>query len=167
FLCKQNSSGRLLIKGEGSRGEVFLLEGKITHAFFDCCFGVKALFSMLSWKEAEYSFTQGAFTDKTTINMDTTQLLGLMKQRMHKWELIDRGKLPSLRSIFHLLPQASGVIRLTKEEWKILAKIDGRRTLIEIANELCVAPLDLSEAILRFLEAGLIGEVPSGPKTFP
>jgi hypothetical protein len=56
-----------------------------------------------------------------------------------------------------LLPQASGTIRLTKEDWDILARIDGRKSLKDISYEMYVPPLDLVKVMQRFRDAGLVG----------
>ena len=157
FLCSQQRTGKLLISKEGREGEVFLTEGRITHAQLDQCVGLKALLFMLAWETATYNFTPKQTTDHTTIEMETAEVLSLLAKRMQEWRLITEDNPLDLNAILSLQPQARGTIRLRKEEWDILARIDGRRSLKDISDEMYVAPLDLFKSIQRFRDAGLIG----------
>lgn len=157
FLCSQQRTGKLLISKEGRKGEVFLTEGRITHAQLDQCVGLKALLFMLAWEKGTYNFTPTQTTDHTTIEMETTEVLSLLAKRMQEWRQITEDNPLDLNAILSLQPQASGTIRLRKEEWDILARIDGRRSLKDISDEMYVAPLDLFKSIQRFRDAGLIG----------
>jgi len=157
FLCSQQRTGKLLISKEGRKGEVFLTEGRIIHAQLDQCVGLKALLFMLAWETGTYNFTPKQATDHTTIEMETSEVLSLLAKRIQEWRLITEDNPLDLNAILYLQPQASGTIRLRKEEWDILAKIDGRRSLKDISDEMYVAPLDLFKSIQRFRDAGLIG----------
>lgn len=158
FLCSQKRTGKLLIREEKREGEVFLADGEITHALFDRYSGLQALLFMLSWEGATYNFTPKQTTDQRTIEMETSRVLPLLAKRMREWRQMNETNPLNLDTILCLLPQARGTIRLKKEEWDILARIDGRRSLKEISDEMCVAPFDLVKAIQRFQKAGLIGE---------
>lgn len=158
LLHTQKRTGRLIIHGEGRRGEIFLVDGKITHALVGPCVGLKALFFMLSWKRAESSFTPKESADKTTIEMKTSQVLKQLSQQMQEWAMMDEDQIPDPNSIIRLLPRARGMVRLKKEEWEVLAKIDGKKTVKQLCDDLYLPPMDLIKRIHRFLEAGLIGE---------
>lgn len=158
YLCSQQRSGRLLIRKEGREGEVFLDEGRITHAQLDECVGLPALLFMLSWERGTHSFTPKETTDHATIEMETDRVLSLLAKRIREWNRLSTESPFDLNAVLCLHPQASGTIRLKKEEWDILARIDGRRSLKDISDEMYVAPLDLFKAIQRFRKAGLVGE---------
>jgi hypothetical protein len=158
FLCTQKRTGRLVIGEQEREGEVFIADGKITHAQCAQCVGLRALLFMLAWEKGTYNFTPKHTTDQTTIEMETAEILALLAQRMQEWNRIKNEHPLNLNAALCLLPEARGTIRLKKEDWDIVARIDGRKSLREIANELYVAPLDLVKAIQRFREAGLIGE---------
>lgn len=158
FLCTQERTGKLLISEKEREGEVFLTDGKITHAQFAQCVGLQALFFMLAWENGTYNFTPKKNTDQTTIEMQTTQILSLLSKRVQDWKRINKDHPLHLNAVLYLLPQARGTIRLNKEEWNILAKINGIKSLKDISNEMCLAPLDLVKTMQRFQKAGLIGE---------
>jgi hypothetical protein len=165
FLCSQKRTGKLLIREGDKEGEVFFSDGLITHAQSDPCVGLQALLFMLSWERATYTFTPKQTTDTRTIEMETSHVLSLLAKRVRAWSVMSKANPLNLNAILCLLPQARGTIRLKKEEWDILARIDGRRSLKDISDEMYVAPLDLAKAIQRFRKAGLIGEGAHYPET--
>jgi len=165
FLCSQKRTGGLLIRAEGGEGEVFLHEGRITHAQCGHCVGFKALLFMVGWEIGTYNFTPQQTSDQTTIEMETTEVLSLISQRIQEWNRITKDQPVNLGIVLHLLPQASGTIRLTKDEWDILARIDGRKSLKDISYEMYLPPLDLVKEVQRFRDAGLIGAGSRHPET--
>lgn len=165
FLCQQKRTGKLLVSEEEKAGEIYLNDGRIRHAQFSQCSGLQALFFMLAWEQGTYHFTPKHTIEKTTIEMDTTNVLSLLSQRMQRWNKINTHQPLDLDVVFCLLPQARGSIRLKKEEWDILARIDGRKSLRDISEELYVPPPDLIKMTHRFLEAGLIGAGIRYPET--
>ena len=158
FLCTQKRTGKLLISEKKKEGEVFLTDGKITHAQFAQCVGLQALLFMLAWETGTYNFTPKKTSDQTTIEMETNQILSLLSKRVQEWNRINKDHSLNLNVVLYLLPQARGTIRLKKEEWNILAKIDGRKSLKNISDEMYLAPLDVVKTMQRFRKAGLIGE---------
>jgi hypothetical protein len=165
LLCTQKRTGRLVISEQEREGEVFITDGKITHAQCEQCVGLQALLFILAWEKGMYNFTPKQTIEQTTIEMETAEVLALLAQRMQEWNRINNEHPLNLNAVLCLLPEARGMIRLKKEEWDIVARIDGRKSLREIANELYMAPLDLVKAIQRFREAGLIGEGTRYPAT--
>lgn len=158
FLCSEQRTGKLVIRKEGREGEVYIEEGGITHAQLDECIGLPALLFMLSWERGTHSFTPKETADQRTIEMETSNVLSLLAKRTREWDRLNADNPFGLPTILCLHPQASGTIRLKKEEWDILARIDGRRSLKDISDEMYMPPLDLFKAIQRFRKAGLIGK---------
>jgi len=158
FLCSEQRTGKLIIRKEGRDGEVYIEEGGITHAQLDECIGLPALLFMLSWERGTHSFTPKETTDQRTIEMETSGVLSLLAKRTREWDRLSADNPFGLHTILCLHPQASGTIRLKKEEWDILARIDGRRSLKDISDEMYLPLLDLFKAIQRFRKAGLVGK---------
>lgn len=158
FLCSQQRTGKLLIQKEDREGEVFLDEGRVTHAHLDQSVGLPALLFMLSWERGTHHFTPKETTEQRTIEMETSRVLSLLAKRMREWDRLSAENPFDLNAVLCLYPQARGTIRLKKEEWDILARIDGKRSLKDISDEMYVAPLDLFKAIQRFRDAGLVGK---------
>ena len=165
FLCTQKRTGKLEVSEGEKSGEVFVTDGRITHAQFEQCIGLQALFFILAWEKGRYHFTPKDTSDETTIEMDPDKVLSLLAKRKQEWLRINQDYPLNRNTVLCLLPEARGTIRLKKEDWDILARIDGRRSLQEISDELYIAPLDLVKTIYRFREAGLIGEGTRYPET--
>jgi hypothetical protein len=157
FLCQQKRTGGLLVRAEARQGEVFLQEGRIIHAQLGPFGGLKALLFMLTWEQATYNFTPQQTSDKMTIEMGNAEVLPLLAQQAKEWQRISQDQALHLNTVLHLQPQASGTVRLTKEEWDILARIDGKKSLEDISYEMDLPPLDLAKAMQRFYRARLIG----------
>ena len=158
YLCSKQRTGKILIQEETRAGEVFLVNGKITHAQFGPCVGLPALCLMLAWERGAFQFTPKDITDFLTIEMETDRVLSLLGEREREWKALNAQTPLNLDTVLTLLPQGSGAIRLKKDEWDLLARIDGKKSLRQISDEMFLAPLDVFKAIKRFREAGLIGE---------
>jgi hypothetical protein len=165
FLCQQKRTGGLLVRAEGKEGEIFIQEGRITHAQFDPFVGLKALLFILTWGTGTYNFTPQQTSDQTTIEMETAEILSLLAQQTEEWKRITQDQTLHLGTVLHLQPQASGTVRLAKNEWDILARVDGRKSLEDISYEMDLPPLDVVKAIQRFSKAGLIGLGHRRPET--
>jgi hypothetical protein len=72
--------------------------------------------------------------------METTKLLSLLAKRPREWSQMNEANPLSLNTILCLLLQARGAVRLKKEERDILTRIDGRKSIKEISDAMCVAP---------------------------
>ncbi len=165
FLCQQKRTGGLLVRAEGKEGEIFIQEGRIAHARFGPFVGIKALLFMLTWGTSQYNFTPQQTSDQATIEVENAETLSLLAQQAEEWKRLTQDQPLSLGAVLRLLPQASGTVKLAKDEWDILAKIDGKKSLEDICYEMDLLPLDLVKAIQRFRKAGLIGIGHRRPET--
>jgi hypothetical protein len=165
FLCQQKRTGELLVRAEGKEGEIFIREGKITHAQFGPFVGLTALLFAVTWGTGTYNFTPQQTSDQTTVEMETAEILSLLAQQAEEWHLITQEQTLNLNTVLRLLPQASGTVKLAKDEWSILARIDGRKSLEDLSFEMDLPPLDVVKAMQRFRKAGLIGIGHRRPET--
>ena len=164
FLCQKKRTGGLLVRAESRQGEVFLQEGRIIHALYGPLVGVKALLSMIMWEGGQYNFTPEQTTDQTSIETQTADILALLAHHAKEWKRIHQDQQLHLDTVLRLLPQESGTVNLTKEEWDILTRMDGKKSFEAIANEMDLPPLDLAKSVQRFFKAGLIGVGSSSPE---
>jgi hypothetical protein len=165
FLCQQKRTGELLVRAEGKEGEIFIQEGRITHARFGPFVGLKALLFIVTWGTGTYNFTPQQTSDQTTVEMETAEILSLLAQQREEWKRSSREQTLNLNTVLRLMPQASGTVRLAKGEWDILARIDGRKSLEDLSYEMDLPPLDVVKAMQRFRKAGLIGIGHRRPET--
>ncbi len=165
FLCQQKRTGGLRLRAGGREGEVFLQEGRITHAQFGSCAGLKALLFMLAWGTGQYNFTPQQTSDQMTIEVENAETLSLLAQQAEEWKRLTQDQPLSLGTVLRLMPQASGTVELAKDEWDILTRIDGRKSLEDLSFEMDLPPVDVAKAIQRFRKAGLIGIGHRRPET--
>jgi hypothetical protein len=158
YLCSKQRTGKILIQEKTKAGEVFLVNGRVTHAQCGPSIGLQALCLMHAWERGTFQFTPKEIIEFITIEMETDRVLSLLAKRAREWKAINAQTPLNLDAVLTLLPQASGSIRLKKEEWDLLARIDGKKSLRQISDEMFLAPLDVFKAIKRFREGGLIGE---------
>ncbi|HEX9949264.1 MAG TPA: DUF4388 domain-containing protein [Thermodesulfobacteriota bacterium] len=165
FLCQQKRTGGLRLRAGGREGEVFLQEGRITHAQFGPFVGLKALLFMLAWGTEAYNFTPQETSGQTTIELENAEILPLLAQQTEEWKRISRDQTLNLNTVLRLMPQASGTVKLAKDEWDFLTRIDGRKSLEDICCEMDLPPVEVVKAMQRFRKAGLIGIGHRRPET--
>ncbi|HWP34662.1 MAG TPA: hypothetical protein VNM66_03615 [Thermodesulfobacteriota bacterium] len=70
---------------------------------------------------------------------------------------MDRGPRIDPKTIYRLAAGGvQGEIRLSDREWKVLAQVNGVRSVAEIARRVPLAPAELAETLLALAAAGLI-----------
>jgi hypothetical protein len=118
-------------------GSIFLDEGRIVHAALGEDEGEDALYWLALWSEGEFRFEPGVGSPARTITKSNTNLLMEAAQRLDEWRVLSR-KIPSVEWIPEFVipdrQDTGGQINLNTSEWIILSKIDGRRTIREIAR---------------------------------
>jgi hypothetical protein len=165
FLCQQKRTGGLLVRAEGRQGEIFIQEGRITHAQFGPFVGLKALLFMLALGKGHYNFTPQQTTDQASIEVTTAEVLSLLAAQAEEWKQLTQDQTLNLNSILRLLPQGSGTVKLAKDEWDVLARIDGRKSIEDLCFEMDLTPLEVVKSIQRFRTAGIIGIGHRRPET--
>jgi hypothetical protein len=152
------------------RGQIFLNEGKIVHAQLEDISGEEAVYALAIWSQGEFKFEPGIATDQKTIAKSNTNLLMEAARRLDEWRVLSK-KIPSTDLIpeFVLLENREGQINLNTMEWLILSKIDGHRSIKNIAGGSGLSPFDVSKILYGLIAAGLIKlkEAPKGAASHP
>src|SRR6266436_8873041 len=119
------------------KGQIFLHDGKIIHAELDDTAGEEAVYALAIWRQGEFRFDPGVPTDQHTINKSNTNLLMEAARRLDEWRVLSK-KIPSVELVPELLTRENRheQITLNPQEWMIITRIDGRRSIIEIGRTL-------------------------------
>jgi hypothetical protein len=131
----------------------------------------EVVFEMMSWREGNFSFEEGAVTDAPTeadIKISTESLLMEGARRIDEWSLIE-GKVPHLGVIPVLATvevDHSGALDLLPREWEVLAGIDGTRDLREIASVSAMSEFDVARVMYGLVTTGIV-ELRPGEGTPP
>ena len=149
-------SGSLLLKKDSAIGKVYLVDGDAVHAECGEHEGEDAIYELAMWSSGQFSYVVGGEAPKKTITTKGQSLLMEATRRMDEWQLIS-SKISSLDVTPHRA--ASGAkepIRLTKADWKVLTRVDGRRTLRQISELLAMDPFEAGRIVFGLLTAGVL-----------
>lgn len=100
-----------------------------------------SIFDLMRWSEGNFRFEHPIETDESIgLSVSTENLVMEGSRRLDEWDSV-RKKVPGLDAIVDMAPAPgeSGVeVNLQPEEWRLLALVDGRRTvgdLVELSGQ--------------------------------
>ncbi len=138
-------------------GEIWLSDGKIVHAEVEDLGGEEAVYALAIWRSGEFKFDPGAAPPRQTIQKSNTNLLMEAARRLDEWRVLSR-KIPSVELVpeFIVLENREGQINLNTMEWLLLSKIDGQRTVRQIATTAGMGVFDAAKLLYGLVAANLI-----------
>jgi Domain of unknown function (DUF4388) len=147
------------------RGQIYLHDGKIVHAELEDTHGEEAVYALAIWSQGDFKFEPGIATDQKTITKSNTNLLMEAARRLDEWRVLTK-KIPSTDMIpeFVQLDNREGQINLNTMEWLILSKIDGNRSIKQIAGTGNLSAFDAAKILYGLIAAGLI-KLKDAPKS--
>ncbi|HVS15954.1 MAG TPA: DUF4388 domain-containing protein [Thermoanaerobaculia bacterium] len=138
------------------RGQIFLRDGQIVHAEASRLRGEEAFYELATWTDGEFTFTAGADTSSSSIEKSNTNLLMEAARRMDEWRVLSK-RIPSTAHIPVFVDSGVGTaVSFTPQEWAIVCRLDGRRSIEEIALSLGQSPFETCKHIYGLLTSGLI-----------
>ena len=121
--------------------------------------GEEAAYALATWRSGRFSFEPGTRSPATTIERSNTALLMEAARRSDEWALISE-KIPSTAHVPEFVVPESGdsegQINLNTREWQLLSKIDGRRSVREIAAASGLSTFDAARLLLGLVSTNLI-----------
>jgi Domain of unknown function (DUF4388) len=151
------------------QGLIYLNDGKIVHAELDDVAGEEAVYALAIWSQGEFRFDPGVATEHRTISKSNTNLLMEAARRLDEWRVLSK-KVPSTDMIPEFVVQEGrdGQINLNTSEWLILSKIDGQRSVKNIAFAAGLSVFDAAKILYGLIATGLIRlRTPPGPARPP
>jgi hypothetical protein len=143
--------------------EVYLTDGKIVHATCPIGEGDKALLYPVTWGEGTFNLHPNGTSSATTIKKTSDEILDEVKAMTREWETILE-VIPSGKAVFRIanLPEDhTGPVTVPNVGWRVLSKLDGVRTVQEIAEMLRIPFAYIAKVIFSLCQAGLAE--PAGP----
>jgi hypothetical protein len=147
------------------KGQIYLNDGKIVHAELDDVAGEEAVYTLAIWSQGDFRFEPGTATEHRTISKSNTNLLMEAARRLDEWRVLSK-KVPSTDLIPEFVVQEGrdGQINLNTSEWLILSKIDGQRSVKNIAVAAGLSVFDAAKILYGLIATGLIRlRQPSAP----
>jgi hypothetical protein len=120
----------------------------------------ETVFDLMRWDTGEFSFevTSQVADEDIGLTVSTENLIMEGARLLEQWQRIRR-KVPSVDAVFRLTsaPLAESVeIDLTPAEWNLLVRVDGVRSVAELARETGQTDFEVGKILYGLLSAGLI-----------
>ncbi|MFY9552162.1 MAG: DUF4388 domain-containing protein [Thermoanaerobaculia bacterium] len=163
----------MLIRG-AERGYIYLRKGKIVHAELGSIRGEEAVYALAIWSTGDFQFTPGKETEATTIDKTNTSLLMEAARRLDEWKVLAR-RIPGVDYIPMLKARdMSEAVTLSPPEWNLVIRIDGRKTVEELARATESNSFDTAKVLYGLVTADLVdmrsrgaAGAPAGPPATP
>jgi hypothetical protein len=169
LISVSGKTGVFQLTNGALQGQIFLHDGKIVHASLEDVSGEEAVYALAIWSQGDFKFEPGTATPHRTISKSNTNLLMEAARRLDEWRVLSK-KVPSVDWVpeFVVLDNREGQINLNTSEWMILSKIDGTRSVKQIAADCALSVFDVAKILYGLVAAGLIGlKEPTGSNPRP
>lgn len=141
--------------------DVYLDGGNIVHAICPIGEGEKALLYPVTWDEGSFDLIPGDTAPAATISKEPQHILENVRAMTQEWQAILE-IVPSGNAVFGLANLAednTGPITIPNVGWRVLSKLDGSRTVQEIADLLRIPFAYIAKALFNLYQSGLIEAV--------
>lgn len=151
-------NGALKISSQKGEGIIYVENGIIRHVELGEEEGEIAMAKIMQWKEGTFEFFTDIKSPKNTINLPIPNLLLEIARKIDEWKVIER-IVPSMDVVFEIEPNPDTdveEIELKQNEWKVLSRIDGKKSVKEIAESLKMEPFETAKIFYGLATSGLI-----------
>jgi hypothetical protein len=157
LMSVSGKTGVFHLEDGALKGQIFLQDGQIVHAQLDEAQGEEAVYALAIWNRGDFRFEPGVATQLRSISKSNTNLLMEAARRLDEWRVLQK-KIPStdLAPEFVIQEGREGQINLNTGEWLILSKIDGRRSVKQIAKAAGLPVFDVAKILYGLVATGLL-----------
>ncbi|MEO0276460.1 MAG: DUF4388 domain-containing protein [candidate division WOR-3 bacterium] len=155
FLSINKKTGKIKIKSK-YEGEIYVEDGRFTHATFNNLEGIDALFELSLLKEGTLTFEPNVLPPKKTMGGEPVKLFEEFDRRSREIREMEN-KLPPLDAVLLKSENATfEKLKLRKNDWKILSLIDGKKKLRDVIFESQIGLFEAYKSVAFLIEKGLI-----------
>jgi hypothetical protein len=116
----------------------------------------EAVGEMLDWATGEFAVWVGSHDPADIgVRLEVEQTLAAAGQRAQEWRDL-RAALPESDTVLALAPEVDQAPVLDRDDWAVLARVDGRRTLTEVLAALGASPLAAGNRLVQLMGRGLV-----------
>jgi hypothetical protein len=163
LVSVSGKTGMFLLLRGAERGSIYLRNGRIVHAEVDGVSGEEAVYALAIWSTGDFQFTPGKESDTVSIDKTNTSLLMEAARRLDEWKVLAR-KIPGVDHIPVLKPRDLGEpVTLSPPEWNLVIRIDGRKTVEELARATSSNSFDTAKVLYGLVTSDLVDMRPGGP----
>ncbi len=157
LVSVSGKTGAFHIDRSGELGRIYLRDGQIVDASVGNLRGEHAVYEMAIWSSGEFAFEPGETTDQVTVHRSNANLMMEAARRLDEWRVLSR-KIPSLDLIPYFPERDRGQdqVTLSPHEWILVTRVDGSRSIEEIAALLQWSAFDVSKLLFGMITSGLV-----------
>ncbi len=158
-LCSKEITGKISVTCPVENGEVYLEKGNVIHCKYGKHIGKKALSQVINWKGGKGIFYPDVLPEFKTVEEDTDKLLAELITAKDQLEKI-KDVITSNDDVFHLdLPTSSAIVKLQSNQLYILAYLDGKNSIDDIARKTGRNHFEISKAIYELSGSNLVRKI--------
>ncbi|MET0619469.1 MAG: DUF4388 domain-containing protein [Thermoanaerobaculia bacterium] len=156
LVSVSGKTGMFMLVRSGERGYIYLKNGRIVHSELGSLRGEEAVYALAIWSTGDFQFSPGKETETVTIEKTNTSLLMEAARRLDEWKVLAR-KIPGVDYVPTLRMREMGEpISLSPPEWNLVTRIDGRRTVEELARAMDSNSFDTAKILYGLVTADLV-----------
>jgi hypothetical protein len=156
LVSVSGKTGMFMLARGPERGYIYLKNGRIVHAELGALSGEEAVYALAIWSSGDFQFTPGKETESVTIDRTNTSLLMEAARRLDEWKVLAR-KIPGVDYVPMLRSRELGeAVTLSPPEWNLVIRIDGRKTVEELARATGSNSFDTAKVLYGLVTADLI-----------
>jgi hypothetical protein len=157
LVSVSGKTGKFTLTREHDRGFIFLKNGQMVHATIGDLVGEEAIYSLAIWNSGDFQFTPAEEPDRQTITKSNTNLLMEAARRLDEWRVLSK-KIASVELVPELMTRENRheQITLNPQEWMLITRIDGNRSIIEIGRALGMSSFDVAKILYGMITSELV-----------
>jgi hypothetical protein len=118
--------------------------------------GEEAIYALAIWSSGDFQFSPGEEPETVTIEKSNTSLLMEAARRLDEWKVLSR-KIPGVEFVPSFLRRdAPEPVTLSPLEWNLVIRIDGKKTVEEIARTMETSSFETAKILYGLITAGLV-----------
>lgn len=157
LVSVSGKTGKFTLSRDADRGFIYLKNGQMVHAQTGDLIGEEAIYALAIWNQGEFQFTPGDEPERQTIAKSNTNLLMEAARRLDEWRVLSK-KIPSVDHVPELQVRESRheQITLNPQEWMLITRIDGHRSIADIGRALSISSFDVAKILYGMVTAELV-----------
>jgi hypothetical protein len=170
LVSASGKTGKFTLVRDEEQGTLFLKQGRIVHAEVGDIAGDEAVHVLASWSSGEFQFLPGEESPVVSIFKSNARLLMEAAHQHDEWRVLSR-KVPGIDFVPTLAAAEAGrPVTLSPIEWSLIVRIDGKKSVRELARESGSSSFDAAKLLYGLVTAELVvmqpprrERTPSGP----
>ena len=157
LVSVSGKTGKFTLSRDADRGFIYLKNGQMVHASVGEMVGEEAIYALAIWNNGEFQFTPGEEPERQTITKSNTNLLMEAARRLDEWRVLSK-KIPSVEHVPELQARENRheQITLNPQEWTLITRIDGHRSIAEIGRALNISSFEVAKILYGMITSELV-----------